>query len=203
MNYFRNLFLNRIWLFCFISGVCISSVFGSDREPILIPKNKVPKLLKSVAYATIRSTLLHNYQFREARFVSPMDCPHKFPSLPGFFGCHLLEFPEISDSLSTTASTMDSQFADGEIEMQELQDSFSEAKSKSPFMNGRVARVSRGDKEILAFYSTNDYISHYKFQDQIVIFKWKQDSKKLLLSSLIFVKLGLDNFPETVYEYNF
>jgi hypothetical protein len=203
MNLFQKFFIKQ-FLLILVLGVFLSiPILSSDREPILVPKSKVPKLLKSVAYATIRSTLLHNYQFGEVRFISPADCPQKFPSLPGFFGCHLLEFPETSDSISTTTSTADSQFADGELDIQELQDNFSEAKTKSAFINGRVAKINRGEKEILTFYLTNGFLSHYKFKDQLVIFKWRNDTKKPSLSALIIVKLGMDNFPETVYEYQF
>ncbi|MDF3819219.1 hypothetical protein P3G55_04880 [Leptospira sp. 96542] len=190
--------MKRLILFFLLGSFSLSA---TDKEPSLVSKNKVPKLLKSLAYATIRSTVLGKYNDWEKKEYKLQTCPSNFPEMPGGFFCSLLDENQTLDSIDNSSESIDAKW-EGSDDVNQSLDVFEVlvSKTKSPNMSGKVLRYGEGYEETIVFFKPKGIISHYKYKDTIVIFKWGNQNELL---SLIFVKVNRDMFPETVKEYLF
>lgn len=191
--------------FCSIL-IFIGSLFASDSKLKLIPKQKTAKVLKSVAYATIRSTVMGNYSRIEEKETTYQTCSDAFPSMPGDFPCNFLDFTGTTDQVNVQSEISDGEFAEGR-DPEDMNPSgkirIKVSKEKSRNLNGNVIQLGEGDSKLSLFYHPKGQISHYLYQNTIVIFVWKPSLENPQLTHLYFVKVNADYFPEEVKEYTF
>ncbi|MGV3667613.1 MAG: LIC_11883 family protein [Leptospira bouyouniensis] len=198
--------MNFLLLFILTFGFFFVELFASDSKIKLIPKQKTAKVLKSVAYATIRSTVMATYSRLEEKETTYNACSDEFPSMPGDFPCNLLDFSGTTDQVNVQTEISDGEFAEGR-DPEDMNPSgkirIKVSKEKSRNLNGNVILIGEGENQLSLFYSPKGQISHYHFQNTIVIFVWNHNEDQPQLSSLYFVKVGGDYFPEEVKEYSF
>ncbi|TGM53889.1 hypothetical protein EHQ91_02510 [Leptospira biflexa] len=191
-----------ILFFAFFLG----AVYPSETKIKLIPKQKTAKVLKSVAYATIRSTVMATYSRFEEKETNHNTCSDGFPSMPGDFPCNLLDFSGTSDQVNVQSEISDGEFAEGR-DPEDMNPSgkirIKVSKDKSRNLNGNVILLGEGENQLSLFYFPKGQISHYLYQNMIVIFVWNQNEPTAQLSHLYFVKVGSDFFPEEVKEFAF
>ncbi|EMY69382.1 hypothetical protein LEP1GSC199_2311 [Leptospira vanthielii serovar Holland str. Waz Holland = ATCC 700522] len=195
----RILFIFSIFLFTL-------TVFASEKELKTVPKNKTAKALKSVAFATIRSTLLVTYGEAEERESVYTPCSENFPSMPGDFPCNYLDYEGttlevapssgVSAGEATEASDPEDVYPGGKVIIKLI-------KQKSPNLNGKVVFLGEGEDQLKLFYGPKGQISHYLFRQTLVIFKWDSSTPIPSLVGLLFVNVNKDYFPEEVKEYSF
>ncbi|TGK52012.1 hypothetical protein EHQ16_14445 [Leptospira kanakyensis] len=195
----RSLILFVIFLFTF-------NTFASEKELKTIPKSKTAKVLKSVAYATIRSTLLVSYVEGEEKESNYTPCSENFPSMPGDFPCNYLDYEgttlevapssAVNEGEATEGSDPEDVYPGGKVTIKQI-------KQKSPNLNGKVVLLGEGEDQLKIFYQPKGQISHYIFRKTLVIFKWDVSRSEPSLTGLLFVNVTRDFFPEEVREYSF
>lgn len=195
-----------LFVFTFFCAIIVGNLFSSDAKLKLIPKQKTAKVLKSVAYATIRSTVMGTYSRLEEKETIYQTCTDEFPSMPGDFPCNFLDFTGTTDQVNVQSEISDGEFAEGR-DPEDINPSgnirFKISKEKSRNLNGNVILLGEGESKLSLFYHPKGQISHYLFQNTIVIFVWKPSLENPQLSHLYFVKVNRDYFPEEVKEYTF
>lgn len=182
------------------------SVFASEKELKNIPKNKAAKVLKSVAYATIRSTLLVPYGEGVEKESTYTPCSENFPTMPGDFPCNYLDWEGttlevapasgVSEGESTDNTDPEDVYPGGKVVLKQV-------KQKSPNLNGKVVLLGEGEDQLKLFYGPKGQISHYLYRQTLVIFKWNLSGSEPSLIGLLFVNVNRDYFPEVVKEYSF
>ncbi|EOQ98175.1 hypothetical protein LEP1GSC195_0989 [Leptospira wolbachii serovar Codice str. CDC] len=193
-------------LFTFLVFLFALTVFASEKELKTVPKNKTAKVLKSVAFATIRSTLLVTYGEGEEKESAYTPCSENFPNMPGDFPCNYLDYEgttlEVAPSSgvhegeATEASDPEDVYPGGKVMIKLI-------KQKSPNLNGKVVLLGEGEDQLKLFYGPKGQISHYIFRQSLVIFKWDTSIAIPSLVGLLFVNVNRDYFPEEVKEYSF
>ncbi|XDD45161.1 hypothetical protein AB3N60_10580 [Leptospira sp. WS39.C2] len=181
-------------------------VYASETKIKLVPKQKTAKVLKSVAFATIRSTVMANHSKFIEKETNYQTCSGDFPNMPGDFPCNFLDESGNTDQVATQSEVSDGEFAEGR-DPEDMNPSgkirIKVSKEKSRNLNGVVVFIGEGENQLSLFYSPKGQISHYKYQNTIVIFVWNQIDENPTLSQLYFVKVDGDFFPEEVKEYTF
>ncbi|TGL90146.1 hypothetical protein EHQ68_01565 [Leptospira congkakensis] len=182
------------------------TVFASEKELKSIPKSKTAKVLKSVAYATIRSTLLVSYADGVEKQSTYTPCSDNFPSMPGDFPCNYLDYEgttlevapnsAVNEGEATEGSDPEDVYPGGKVTIKQI-------KQKSPNLNGKVVLLGEGEDQLKLFYGPKGQISHYIFRQTLVIFKWDVSRSEPSLIGLLFVNVNRDYFPQDVKEYSF
>lgn len=193
-------------LFTFLIFIFTITVLASEKEFKTIPKNKTAKVLKSVAFATIRSTLLVSYGEGEEKESVYTPCSENFPSMPGDFPCNYLDYEGttlevapssgVNEGEATEGSDPEDVNPGGKVVIKLI-------KQKSPNLNGKVVFLGEGEDQLKLFYGPKGQISHYLYRQTLVIFRWDLSSEVPSLISLVFVNTNKEYFPEEVKEYSF
>ncbi|MCT8332088.1 hypothetical protein NUH30_00240 [Leptospira sp. 85282-16] len=193
-------------LLTFLTFLIALSVLASEKEPKTVSKNKTAKVLKSVAFATIRSTLLVSYGEGEEKQSAYTPCSENFPSMPGDFPCNYLDYEgttlevashsTVNEGEATEGSDPEDVFPGGKIIIKLI-------KQKSPNLNGKVVFLGEGEDQLKLFYGPKGQISHYLYRQTLVIFKWDWNQSEPSLTGLLFVNVNREYFPLEVKEYSF
>ncbi|PJZ45601.1 LIC_11883 family protein [Leptospira brenneri] len=182
------------------------TIFASEKEFKNIPKNKAAKVLKSVAYATIRSTLLVSYGEGEDKESVYTPCSENFPSMPGDFPCNYLDYEGTTLEVAPSSTVTEGEATEGS-DLEDLNPGgkvvIKQIKQKSPNLNGKVVLLGEGEDQLKLFYNPKGQISHYLYRKTLVIFKWSLSNSEPSLTGLLFVNVSRDFFPEEVKEYSF
>ncbi|TGN18160.1 LIC_11883 family protein [Leptospira idonii] len=189
--------------------VSYQGIFSSpDAVPSFknIPKAKFSGKLKSVAYASVRSTLLKDYKDTEQKEIRYVPCSDDFPKLIGDFPCSLLSWDgDIIEANETNASA-DAASVEGESsEEHDLGGKVSVqiSKTKSPNQNGKVLLLGEGEDMLRLFYFPNGNISHYQFRDEVIVFRWASEKETQTLVGIFHLKLNSELFPISGKELSF
>ncbi len=189
-------------LMVFFSGSQLFSKEGKNFQPL--PAKKLNSKLRTIAYATIRSTLSKTYDFKQAQDYRYLPCSEEFPELPGDFPCNFLTQPEPQkeepvnvDSVEATDDGVLTETMEGGII------SAAEGKIQSPNLNGKVLMLGEGEEALTLFYHKNSYISHYRIGNQLVVFLWQNQKGKETLTQILLFKLNAELFPEDGKEVLF
>lgn len=187
-------------------GFGLVGLHPSETKLRTIPKQKTAKVLKSVAYATIRSTVMAQYSKLEEKETNFQSCSDEFPSMPGDFPCNFLDVTGATIQVDTSSQSNDGEFAEGR-DPEDMNPSgkirIKVSKEKSRNLNGSVFLIGEGDSKLSLFFQPKGQISHYLYQNTIVIFVWNMKAEIPQLSHLYFVKVNRDFFPEEVKEFTF
>ncbi|MBL0954620.1 MAG: hypothetical protein IBJ01_07640 [Leptospira sp.] len=186
--------------------VLLGAVHASETKIKQIPKQKTAKVLKSLAYATIRSTVMVTHTKFDEREVTYQTCSDDFPNMPGDFPCNFLDVTGTTDQVETESEVSDAEFAMGR-DPEDMNPSgkihIKVSKEKSRNLNGTVIYLGEGENKLSLFYSPKGQISHYLYQKMIVIFVWKKTEDSPSLAQIYFVKVNDEFFPEEVKEFTF
>ncbi|MCW7493071.1 hypothetical protein ND861_11495 [Leptospira sp. 2 VSF19] len=193
-------------LFTIFNFLLAFTLFASEKEFKTVPKNKTAKVLKSVAFATIRSTLLVTYGEGDERQSAYTPCSENFPSMPGDFPCNYLDYEGTTMEVATQSTVNGGEATEGS----DPEDVFPGgkifiklSKQKSPNLNGKVVLLGEGEDQLKLFYAPKGQISHYLYRRTLVIFKWNGNQSEPSLTGLLFVNVNNDYFPLEVKEYTF
>lgn len=201
----RNLMIISLsLLFLYYNHSLRSESNGAQFEEI--PKAKLVGKLKGVAFAAIRTSMIKRYQFTEEKEIKYSPCSVDFPILPGEFPCSLLSWDEEAIPLDVKAESDDGSSVQNEPNLDEDiggKVSILFSKSKSPNIEGDVAILGEDADSLTLFYDKEKYLSHYKFQSTVAIFRWKSVETVRTLSGIMLIKLDSDSFPVSAKEVSF
>lgn len=156
--------------------------------------------LKGYAYAKIRTSLNVKYPYDKPKEISYSTCPDSFPKVPGDFPCNLLSWEDqsylVEDEKNYSAGGRVTAF---------------ESSRKIPNINGKtVLLTSRSldingikSDDIQLFYNPNKTISHYRVNDEAVIFRWKKENGEDTLKSILIVTLDKERWAKSGKEIDF
>ncbi|WP_411823068.1 LIC_11883 family protein [Leptospira sp. 'Mane'] len=203
------MFLKKKSLCLLILGLIVSPDFATPNEISKfypIPKKQFVSKLKGIAFATIRSTITREYSFTESKEVKYVPCTDEFPKLPGDFPCSLLSWDEDLIVIDDKKKVTDAESIEVEpVEDHELGGSVLVllSRTKSPNQNGKVVLFGEGEETLKLFYLPSGFVSHYHFKNEVIVFKWANDSGKLSLTGIVILKLDSETFPVSGKELNF
>jgi hypothetical protein len=178
----------------------------SEISFIDVPQKKMVGKLKSVAFATIRTSIIKEYQFTEPKEIRYVPCSPDFPSLPGDFPCSLLSWDEEAVTIDEISKSEDSQAIPQESSVDdELGGKVIVliSKTKSPNIDGKVLRLGDDEDALKLFYDKEGYLSHYTFKSSVIVFRWKNVENIKVLVGILLLKLDSNFFPLSAREIVF
>ncbi|WCL50494.1 hypothetical protein [Leptospira sp. GIMC2001] len=173
----------------------------NDPDWVSLSEKEMKTKLKAYAFAKVRTTLKFKMKYKKERDIRYIACPEMFPEIPGQFPCSLLNLedaPPIGDSSY--------EYKEGGVV------TILESTDRTPLLGGSSILLSNRDpnsipkknqSDIMAYYHTNSYISHYLVGDEVVVFSWKTESGNETLKSILVVQLDSDNWAKTAKEIDF
>jgi hypothetical protein len=199
-----------VYLFVFAFFQLFFVLIATPNENLFqeIPKKKMVSKLKGLAFATIRTSIIKSYSFTEPKEIRYVPCQTGFLSLPGDFPCSLLTWDDEAVFVDNKNSAFDS--ANTETESPDLEQNIEDAlggivtvhfsKVKSPNIGGEVLRLGEDEDKLILFYEKEGHLSHYTFQNQVVIFRWKSFETAKKLDGVTIFKLDGNSFPLVGWE---
>ncbi|GBF48719.1 hypothetical protein LPTSP4_02190 [Leptospira ryugenii] len=179
----------------------VFSLFATDRSYQIqdIPLQKLSSQLKSIAFATIRTSILREYTFSDTIEFRYEPCPDHFPRLPGDLPCNLFHSeikpePEPEKNKEEKDSSLNA--LDPEVpELEGGRVNLVFSKTRSPNLNGKVAKLGEDEDKLLLFYSDKGILSHYLYLDEVVVFRYRASTESPQIESIYLIQLGKDRFP--------
>ncbi len=171
-----------------------------------IPTKKMSGKLKGLAFATIRTSIIKEYNFTEPKEIRYVPCSPDFPVLVGDFPCSLLSWDEEAIFVEESSSLQDAEAGNNEPNLDDRLGGkviVLMSKTKSPNMDGSVVKLGEDEDQLKLFYDKEGYLSHYVFQSNVIVFKWIQNQKLKVLSGIVQLKLDSNSFPVSGKEIQF
>lgn len=164
----------------------LTTGISADSKWIKLSKAEREKAFKEFEYDKVQKALTAKYTYSKEIIVPYSMCQESFPELPGQFPCSFL-----SDEHSIKKSVEDinnESGAGGRVGIRV-------SKEKNS-LGGKVFLVGEdqgsdgtvNEDMLQVFYLKNNYISHYTYKDQLVLFKWKGGKGEETLISILQVK---------------
>ncbi|MBP7284302.1 MAG: hypothetical protein KBA66_22135 [Leptospiraceae bacterium] len=184
MNNTKKIHTKKLGIFFLI--LFFSSLSAEGQWEKLLKKDR-ENALKEFDYDKVKKTNSTSFTYSKEITVPYSMCQEGFPDLPGQFPCSFL-----SDEHSIKKSVEDINSETGAGGRVGIRVS----KEKNSF-GGKVFLVGEdqgsdgtvNEDMLQVFYLKNNYISHYKYKDQVVLFKWKGAKGEETLISILVVKL--------------
>lgn len=184
MNNTKKIHTKKLGIFFLI--LFFSSLSAEGQWEKLLKKDR-ENALKEFDYDKVKKTNSTSFTYSKEITVPYSMCQEGFPDLPGQFPCSFL-----SDEHSIKKSVEDINSETGAGGRVGIRVS----KEKNSF-GGKVFLVGEdqgsdgtvNEDMLQVFYLKNNYISHYKYKDQVVLFKWKGGKGEETLISILVVKL--------------
>ena len=184
MNNTKKIHTKKLGIFFLI--LFFSSLSAEGQWEKLLKKDR-ENALKEFDYDKVKKTNSTSFTYSKEITVPYSMCQEGFPDLPGQFPCSFL-----SDEHSIKKSVEDINSETGAGGRVGIRVS----KEKNSF-GGKVFLVGEdqgsdgtvNEDMLQVFYLKNNYISHYKYRDQVVLFKWKGSKGEETLISILVVKL--------------
>jgi|JI9StandDraft_2_1071091.scaffolds.fasta_scaffold64792_2 hypothetical protein len=182
--------------FLLIILLLLTSNLSADSKWVKLSKAEREKAFKEFEYDKIQKALTTKYTYSKEIIVPYSMCQESFPELPGQFPCSFL-----SDEHSIKKSVEDinnESGAGGRVGIRV-------SKEKNS-LGGKVFLVGEdqgsdgtvNEDMLQVFYLKNNYISHYTYKDQLVLFKWKGGKGEETLISILQVKF--DKNKEVIFS---
>jgi hypothetical protein len=164
----------------------LTSNLGAESKWVKLSKTDREKAFKEFEYDKIKKTLTAKYNYAKEVTVPYSMCQEAFPDLPGQFPCSFL-----SDEHSIKKSVEDVNSeagAGGRIGIR--------ISKEKNLIGGKVFLVGEDQSSdgtvnedmLQVFYLKNNYISHYTYKDQLILFKWNGKKGEETLVSILLVK---------------
>ena len=192
-----------IVLFCISFSLFAGNEIGEWKEYGL---KEVLGRLKFYAFAKIAQSVRTGAYFDQELYVKETPCAQDFPVLEGNFQCALLKVSTFEDKLAESSEpTAPSAVV--------TTNGLTPAKTipsipiKAKWYEGRTLAGKgvlslpgkEGQSDLKLFYHTDGRLSHYSYQDKIVVFDWKGQE----LSTILTVKVDAKLRPLGGKEYFF
>lgn len=182
--------------FLLIILLLLTSNLSADSKWVKLSKAEREKAFKEFEYDKIQKALTTKYTYSKEIIVPYSMCQESFPELPGQFPCSFL-----SDEHSIKKSVEDinnESGAGGRVGIRV-------SKEKNS-LGGKVFLVGEdqgsdgtvNEDMLQVFYLKNNYISHYTYKDQLVLFKWKGGKGEETLISILQVRF--DKNKEVIFS---
>ncbi|HMV45862.1 MAG TPA: hypothetical protein PK079_07660 [Leptospiraceae bacterium] len=159
------------------------SVFAETKW-VTIGKAQTDKVLKEFNYDKIEKSVKDKYKFGKESVVNYSMCQENFPELPGQFPCNFLTDEY---SIKKNAEDVSSEnAAGGKIGIR--------ISKEKNILGGKVFLVGEdkasdgtvNEDMLQVYYLKNNYISHYIFKNQWILFQWKgKKGEETLVSILV------------------
>jgi len=177
----------KIKLLSILLLVCSFSFLSAESKWVKLVKTDREKALKEFGYENVEKASTTKFTYSKEIIVPYSMCQEGFPELPGQFPCSFL-----SDEHSIKKSVEDVNSEGGAGGRVGIRVS----KEKNSF-GGKVFLVGEDQSSdgtvnedmLEVYYLKNNYISHYKYKDQLVLFKWKGMKGEETLISILVIKL--------------
>jgi hypothetical protein len=172
--------------FFLIILLLLTSNLGAESKWVKLSKPEREKAFKEFEYDKVQKAVAAKYNYSKEIIVPYSMCQEGFPELPGQFPCSFL-----SDEHSIKKSVEDVNSETGAGGRVGIRVS----KEKNS-LGGKVFLVGEDQSSdgtvnedmLQVFYLKNNYISHYTYKDQLVLFKWKGAKGEEALVSILIVK---------------
>ncbi|MCR1793479.1 hypothetical protein AB3N61_07770 [Leptospira sp. WS58.C1] len=164
--------------------------------------------LKFYAFAKIAQSVRTGASFDQELYVKEAPCNQNFPKLEGNFQCALLRVSSLEDKLAEGSDpepkTPDAASASSGLTPARTIPSIP---MKAKWYEGRTLAGKgvlsvpgkEGESDLKFFYHTDGRLSHYSYEDKIVVFDWKGQE----LSTILTVKVDAKLRPLGGKEYFF
>lgn len=164
------------------------SSLSADSKWVKIVKSDRSKAFKEFNYEKVKKSIEGKYNYAQEIMVPYSMCQEGFPDLPGQFPCSFL-----SDEHSIQKSVEDvhnENGAGGRVGIR--------VSKEKNLLGGKVFMVGEDkgsdgtvNEDLLqVFYLKNNYISHYIYKDQIILFKWVGKKGEESLVSILIIKFN-------------
>ncbi|MBK6607226.1 MAG: hypothetical protein KBF99_02655 [Leptospiraceae bacterium] len=164
----------------------LTANLGAESKWVKLSKTDREKAFKEFDYDKVKKTLTAKYNYAKEVTVPYSMCQEAFPDLPGQFPCSFL-----SDEHSIKKSVEDVNSeagAGGRIGIR--------ISKEKNLIGGKVFLVGEDQSSdgtvnedmLQVFYLKNNYISHYTYKDQLILFKWTGKKGEETLVSILLVK---------------
>lgn len=201
----------KLRLICFTEFLLIylslsllgSPAFSKESTSVLpIPKSKLQSKLRSIGYATIRTSLLKKVEILSSIDIRYVPCSDEFPKLPGDFPCNFLTYPNPeeknikTDVLDTTDDGVMTESLEGGLITIFLT-------KEGSSLGGKVIQLGEGEEALLLFYTKQGNLSHYRVGESLVVLQWQNQKGNETLVKIYAFSLGVDLFPVEGKEIQF
>ncbi len=154
----------------FINLLFIPTLIFSKEVKINLNEKNISKIYKIFNIKELNNLLQFKTEFTEGKNYQYSNCGSEFPALPGNFPCSFL-----SDDFSSLDSPTLGSSLGGTVFIKK-------GIKKSPFGGSSIEVSSEEDDEfkMKLFYSKDNFIKSYIFNDFLVLFRWLgKDNKSL------------------------
>ncbi|MEI1278325.1 hypothetical protein V6Z05_08370 [Leptospira venezuelensis] len=193
-----------IALFCFSFSLSAEDVNGEWKEYGL---KEVLGRLKFYAFAKIAQSVRTGASFDQELYVKETPCAQDFPVLEGNFQCALLKVSTLEDKLAESSEPKTPSSAATGTNGLTPSKTIPPIPTKAKWYEGRTLAGKgvlslpgkEGQSDLKLFYHTDGKLSHYSYEDKIVVFDWKGQE----LSTILTVKVDPKLRPLGGKEYFF
>ncbi|GBF37442.1 LIC_11883 family protein [Leptospira johnsonii] len=192
-----------IFCFCFSFSLLAETERGEWKEYGL---KEVLGRLKFYAFAKIAQSVRTGASFDQELYVKETPCGQDFPKLEGNFQCALLKVSTLEDKLAESSEPTTPSVASTTNGLTPAR-TIPPLPIKAKWYEGRTLAGKgvlslpgkEGQSELKLFYHTDGKLSHYHYEDKIVVFDWKGQE----LSTILTVKVDHILRPLGGKEYFF
>lgn len=198
----RNRFVVII-LFCLSFSIFSENEIGEWKEYGL---KEVLGRLKFYAFAKIAQSVRTGASFDQELYIKETPCDQDFPKLEGNFQCALLKVSTFEDKLAENSEPITPSVTSATNGLTPSK-TIPQVPVKAKWYEGRTlagkgvlslpGKDGQGDLKL--FYHTDGRLSHYSYEDKIVVFDWKGQE----LSTILTVKVDPKLRPLGGKEYFF
>ncbi|TGM86548.1 LIC_11883 family protein [Leptospira licerasiae] len=153
--------------------------------------------LKFYAFAKIAQSVRTGASFDQEMYVKETPCDQNFPRLEGNFQCALLKVSTLEDKLAESGSEPTTPNAATANNGLVPNNTIPPIPVKAKWYEGRTLAGKgvlslpgkEGQSDLKLFYHTDGKLSHYSYEDKIVVFDWKGQELSTILSVKVDGKL--------------
>lgn len=192
-----------IVLICFSFSIFAENENGEWKEYGL---KEVLGRLKFYAFAKIAQSVRTGASFDQELYVKETPCSLDFPKLEGNFQCALLKVSTFEDKLAENSEPITPSVTSATNGLTPSK-TIPPIPVKAKWYEGRTLAGKgvlslpgkEGQSDLKLFYHTDGKLSHYSYEDKIVVFDWKGQE----LSTILIVKVDPKLRPLGGKEYFF
>ncbi|PJZ78932.1 LIC_11883 family protein [Leptospira neocaledonica] len=192
-----------IFYLCFFFSLFAENESGEWKEYGL---KEVLGRLKFYAFAKIAQSVRTGASFDQELYVKETPCDQNFPRLEGNFQCALLRVSTLEDTLTDGSEPKTPSIASATNGLTPSK-TIPPIPVKAKWYEGRTLAGKgvlslpgkEGQSDLKLFYHTDGRLSHYSYEDKIVVFDWKGQE----LSTILIVKVDPILRPLGGKEYFF